>query len=110
MRDDVAVFDQQTTPRRNAAVAIKIIADNLKLRLVTTASVRVAHLARLNERPQIQLPVFEANRDIRIAFRPPEEVVILPETPAPIEIGDGAEHSVRTFKTKCFVGTGAAAG
>jgi len=54
---------------------------------VTAAGVRVIHLPCLHKRTQVQLPILKPDGDIRVAFRSPEEVVVLPGTAAAIEIG-----------------------
>lgn len=98
LSDDVAVFDQQTTPRDDAAIVKKVVSDNREFRPMMSARVRITNLASLDKRAQKFLPIFQTGRDVGIALRSPVKIEIVSGSLSLIERSDSAEDAVARFE------------
>jgi hypothetical protein len=97
--DDVAVFDEQTTPGDHPPVVQIIISNNGELRFHVAVGVRVVKLARLDKRMKVLLLVFKPNRHRGGSLGVPEKIEVITEPLALIKPRNGAEKPILTLKS-----------
>ena len=103
-RSDPAVYDKADAPGYDPPVIPKIIPDDLELRPMMTAGMRITNFPRLDKGVQLVLPVLQPHSHVGITPGAPKEVKVIAEPLTLIESCNRAVQSVTALKDDGCVG------